>query len=144
MLVRRLRYFAPLAFMAAIGCGDIGRMVVDVNFASEDLELRTRGLEIVVRAAGPVFGCENLWGNPGERGLELRNFLAYPNRVDVRASPVDLDMYPELTVFVYAHPTTDVDDEGNPASAPIAGGCTLHVVDPAVSTSLTVELEAAP
>lgn len=144
MLVRSLRYFAPLAFLAALGCGDIGRMVVDVDFATEDLELRTRGLEVVVRAAGPFFGCENLWGNPEERGLELRNFVAYPNRVDVRASPVDLDMYPELTIFVYAHPTTDVDDEGHPASAPIAGGCALHVVDPSVTATLAVQLEAAP
>lgn len=145
MLVRRLLVLAPLALSALMGCGDIGRVVLDVGFATEDLELRTRGLEVVVRDVGtPGTGCGNLWVQTPTGLDEDRNFIVYPNRVDIRASAVDLEKYPLLTLMVYAHPSTDVNDEGAPTSAAIAGGCVEQTIDATKTTSVTISLDPAP
>jgi len=140
MLVRTLRFLAPLALLAAAGCGDIGRVVLDLSFSTEDLELRTRALEVVVRqTADGVDGCDNLWSQTPTGLAEDRKVIAYPNRVDVRASPVDLDRYPALTLLVYAYPSSDIS-----TAQPIAGGCSEGPVDPAATSSVDIVLEAAP
>lgn len=145
MHVRRLFVLASLALSSLAGCGDIGRVVLDVSFDSADLELRARGLEIVVREVGtPGTGCADLWVQTPTGLAEDRQFIAYPNRVDVRASPVDLDRYPALTLFVYAYASADVDSTGRPTSAPIAGGCVEQIVDPVKTTSVAISLVAAP
>lgn len=145
MHVGRMRTIAPVllagSLLASAGCGDIGRVVLDVDFASEDLELRTRSLEVVVRESAPsAMGCARLWDTTPSGLAEDRQVIPYPNRVDVRASPVDLDRYPVLTLLVYAFPSA----EGPDTSSPVAGGCTELTVDPAASTELNVQLEAAP
>ena len=140
MLVRRLRALAPLALVSALGCGDIGRVVIQVSFPNEDVELRTRALEVVVRdVAEGADGCENLWSNIPTGLAEDRNVVPYPNRVDVRASPVDLERYPVLTFLIYAHPSTDVE-----ASVSIAGGCAQLAVDPTSTVEVDVALDVAP
>lgn len=140
MLVRSLRFLAPLALVGAFGCGDIGRVVLDLGFASEDLELRTRAVEVVVRETSEgVDGCDNLWSQTPTTLAEDREIIEYPNRVDVRASPVDLARYPALTLLVYAYATTDTE-----TAQPIAGGCIESAVDDGATTELSVVLEAAP
>lgn len=140
MLVRSLRALAPLALLCSFGCGDIGRVVMDVSFSSEDLELRTRALEVVVReTAEGVDGCDNLWLQQPLGLAEDRKVIAYPNRVDIRASPVNLDQYPALTLLVYAYPTADIE-----TSEAIAGGCAESAVDPNASTELAIVLDPAP
>lgn len=141
MLVRYLRFLAPLALTAAFGCGDIGRVVLDVQFTSDRLEQQTRSLEVVVRqSVMGANGCDNLWSTVPTGLAEDTEYVLYPNRVPVRASPVDLAQYPVLTMLVYAHSATVALD----AAEPIGGGCIEEAVDPNESREFSVVLDDAP
>lgn len=118
------------------GCGDVGRVVVDVTFPDEQTELRTRALELVVREVGvPMSGCVDIWDRRPTNLAEDRALVEYPNRVDIRTSPVDLGGYSSLTVRVYAFDTVAI--EG--ASA-LAAGCTEAPVQAGSTTEVSVEL----
>ena len=141
MQVARLLALAPVLALALGGCGDIGRVVLDVDFSAEDLELRTRSVEVVVReSAEGADGCARLWDSSPSGLAQDSSVIPYPNRIDVRASPVDLDRYPVLTLLVYAYPSL----EGPETSSPVAGGCAEVNVDPQATTEVSVILEAAP
>lgn len=145
MALRALRGWLLASLLLVGGCGEIGRIVLDVDFPDPDTELRTRSLVVIVREVDQQGsdGCTSLWSS-GTSGLgQSESVVEYPNRVPIRASAVDLDLYPELTLLVYAHPTLDVDVE-NPTAGAVAGGCVQEAVDPNSTQELLVELEPAP
>ncbi|MCB9646528.1 MAG: hypothetical protein H6730_08015 [Deltaproteobacteria bacterium] len=146
MFVRSLRALAPLALLSALGCGDIGRVVLDVTFPSEDVELRTRALRVFTRQAPTdgSDGCAALWSTVPTGLAQNDNILAYPNRVDMVVSRVNLanpvnseppPTSPALSFLVYAYPTIDV-----ATSEPLAGGCAQLDVDPNVTQEISIEL----
>ena len=131
--------FARFAFaLWATACGDIGRVVVAVRFADETTERRTRALEVVVREVGVVgSGCVDVWDRRPTGLPEDRALVVYPNRVDIRASPVDLGGYTALTVRIYAFDTLAVE-----GAEPLAAGCTDASINMDATTHIAVELRA--
>jgi hypothetical protein len=129
-----------LLLLAALGCGDIGNVRIDVDFPSDETELRTRALVFVVREVPKSGeGCANLWRDQPMGLAEVRSIVEYPNRTDLVAAPVKLSIYPKLTLLVYAYPSRDVT-----ASNPIAGGCMETPIDAESTQDVVIMLEPRP
>lgn len=151
------RVWAPLAATLLAACGDIGTLELAVTFPSEDAELRTRALRVVVREVPPdgSAGCDALWSDPVPGLRQTARVTAFPNRNDVLAAAVSLD-YPALNLFVYGHPgirsVTSMDPGTGAEEAtfeavgdPLVGGCVTQLIeDPGGTASLEVPLVVAP
>ena len=126
--------------LGTVGCGDIGSVLVELEFPDEETEIRTQALLYRARQV-PVgrSGCEDLWGGQPAQLKQKEAIVEYPNRTDIRALGIDLAPYDELTFFVYAHPSIDV--ANNPA---IAGGCVQAPVSAEETSSIVIQLEFAP
>ncbi|MBK6683893.1 MAG: hypothetical protein IPG45_05420 [Deltaproteobacteria bacterium] len=131
----------PLVIGCGLGCGDIGSARLDVSFEDGTIESQTRALMLVVREVRMpnVNGCDSLWSNQPSSLAESRSVVVYPNRNDVLAAPVKLSMYPNLTLLVYAYPTTEVAN-----SRPLAGGCVQSQIEGEATQTLDVVLKKAP
>lgn len=145
----------PILAGSLVGCGDIGALEVDVIFPSEEVELSTRALRVVVRELPPMGaeGCDALWRDPLPGLRQTVEVTAFPNRNDVLAAAVSLD-YPALNIFVYGHrgirtvsevdPDTGAErlsfEEVGPA---LAGGCVTRVIDDPNGTA-RIEVALAP
>ncbi|MEO1231576.1 MAG: hypothetical protein AAFZ18_21970 [Myxococcota bacterium] len=151
--MRLLSSLCAAAILA--GCGDIGALQVDVIFPSEEVELSTRALRVVVRETPPdgTSGCDALWRDPLPGLRQTVEVTAFPNRNDVLAAAVSLD-YPALNVFVYSHrgirSVTRVDpDSGEEQLAfeevgpAIAGGCVTRTIEDPNATA-RIEIALAP
>ena len=126
-----------MALAALTGCGDVGRIVLDVQFPNEDVELQTRALEVIVRDAG---NNQTPCTNPFDRGItgeaEDRRLIEYPNIVDTSVLNVDLATYSALNLRVYAFDGFDFE-----ADRMVAGGCLREVTQPGVTTELSIALD---
>lgn len=131
---------SALGLLVLTGCGDIGRVVLELEFPDEITEQQTRALEVIVRAEDEQgLVCPRLWGARPPAGLENRRVVEYPNIVDIRASQVDIGAYSPLSLLVFAFDTFEVDTNN-----PIAGGCVEETFDGERTTRLTLLLLPAP
>lgn len=139
-MLKRLFTTVALVSLFSVGCGDIGMVSVDVEFPDEDTELLTRALRFIVREVPTDRdGCTDLWVMGPTNLPQSESVVEYPNRTDIVAAPVRLAMYDALTIFVYAHKSTDVQ-----ASPAIAGGCKETPVMGDSSSQIAIPLEVAP
>ena len=123
------------------GCGDIGAVLVELEFPDEQTESITQAL--LYRAREVPFGrdgCADLW-NPGQPAnlAQSEAIVPYPNRIDVRALGIDLAPYESLNVFVFAYATANIQNE-----APIAGGCVEAPVSGDSTNSIVIPLQLRP
>lgn len=154
---RRLMTGAFILSALTSACGDIGALEVDVLFDSEEAELRTRALRLVVREVprDGAPGCDALWAAPQPGLSQTEAVVSFPNRNDVLAAAVSID-YEALTLLVYGHPGIRTITSENPSSGqtdlefeavgdPIVGGCVDQPIeDPDTTGRLEISLFPAP
>ena len=131
----------PWVLGGALACGDIGSARLDVSFEDGTIESQTRALLLVVREVrmANLNGCDSLWSNQPSTLAESRSIVVYPNRNDVLAAPVELSMYHNMSLLVYAYTTTEV-----PKSCPLAGGCVQSQSEGEATQTFDVLLKKAP
>ncbi len=133
---RTLLLVGAALFLGA--CGDIGRVVLDVQFPDEDTELQTRALEIIVRDATlDETPCANPFDRRVTGAAEDRVLIEYPTVVDTGVVNVNLEQYGALNLRVYAFDGFDFE-----VDRMVAGGCVRNNSEPGVTTTLVVPLEA--
>lgn len=85
--------------VAAVGCGDVARLEVDLRFPPGDVQEQVQQLLFVVRqAAESGDPCEPLWGAAPANLGQYARLVNYPNGADLVVAPLKVDRY---TVFVY-------------------------------------------